>query len=62
MNAEAPDPGSGAASNDIFTTKDGNITLAASKIEGDRVLPLSLARVLFLACDACIYCGGKYVG
>jgi hypothetical protein len=28
----------------------------------DRDLPLSLARVLFLGCDACIYCGGKYVG
>jgi hypothetical protein len=23
---------------------------------------LTLAKVLFLACDACIYCGGKYVG
>ncbi|KAI8939105.1 hypothetical protein NX059_004941 [Plenodomus lindquistii] len=25
-------------------------------------LPVTLARVLFLACDACIYCGGKFVG
>jgi hypothetical protein len=25
-------------------------------------LPVSLARVLFLACDVCIYCGGKFVG
>jgi hypothetical protein len=27
-----------------------------------RELPVTLARVLFLACDACIYCGGKFVG
>ncbi|KAF2711440.1 hypothetical protein K504DRAFT_532028 [Pleomassaria siparia CBS 279.74] len=30
--------------------------------DAGRELPLSLARVLFLACDACIYCGGKYSG
>ena len=24
--------------------------------------PLSLAKLLFLACDACIYCGGKFTG
>ncbi|KAF1830745.1 hypothetical protein BDW02DRAFT_558254 [Decorospora gaudefroyi] len=29
--------------------------------EKKRQLPVSLARVLFLACDACIYCGGKFV-
>lgn len=27
-----------------------------------RDIPVTLARVLFLACDVCIYCGGKYVG
>ncbi|KAG9190266.1 hypothetical protein G6011_08354 [Alternaria panax] len=27
-----------------------------------RNIPVTLARVLFLACDACIYCGGKFVG
>ncbi|KAF1942529.1 hypothetical protein EJ02DRAFT_502786 [Clathrospora elynae] len=27
-----------------------------------RELPDTLARVLFLACDACIYCSGKFVG
>ncbi|KAF2822768.1 hypothetical protein CC86DRAFT_469412 [Ophiobolus disseminans] len=27
-----------------------------------RKLPTTLARVLFLACDVCIYCGGKFVG
>jgi hypothetical protein len=27
-----------------------------------RELPVTLARVLFLACDVCIYCGGKFVG
>ncbi|KAI4931521.1 hypothetical protein J4E85_004114 [Alternaria conjuncta] len=25
-------------------------------------IPVTLARVLFLACDACIYCGGKFIG
>ncbi|KAF2799930.1 hypothetical protein K505DRAFT_293823 [Melanomma pulvis-pyrius CBS 109.77] len=30
--------------------------------EMGRELPLSLARILFFGCDACIYCGGKYVG
>jgi hypothetical protein len=29
--------------------------------EKKRELPITLARVLFLACDACIYCGGKFV-
>jgi hypothetical protein len=28
--------------------------------DGDRILPVSFARVLFLACDVCIYCGGKF--
>ncbi|USP79963.1 uncharacterized protein yc1106_07237 [Curvularia clavata] len=27
-----------------------------------RQLPVTLGRVLFLACDACIYCGGKFIG
>lgn len=30
--------------------------------EENNELPITLARVLFLACDACIYCGGKFVG
>jgi hypothetical protein len=30
--------------------------------DGNKKLPVTLARVLFLACDACIYCGGKFVG
>jgi hypothetical protein len=30
--------------------------------DGNKKLPITLARVLFLACDACIYCGGKFVG
>lgn len=42
----------------------------AEILEEDRGQPLTtegelrptLARVLFLACDACIYCGGKFVG
>jgi hypothetical protein len=27
-----------------------------------RQIPVTVARVLFLACDACFYCGGKFVG
>ncbi|CBY01937.1 hypothetical protein IAQ61_006529 [Plenodomus lingam] len=30
--------------------------------EDEHGLLITLARVLFLACDACIYCGGKFVG
>ncbi|KAF2853684.1 hypothetical protein T440DRAFT_496566 [Plenodomus tracheiphilus IPT5] len=30
--------------------------------ENDQGIPLTLAKILFLACDACIYCGGKFVG
>jgi hypothetical protein len=30
--------------------------------EERRELPITLARVLFLACDVCIYCGGKFIG
>jgi hypothetical protein len=34
-----------------------------SAIEDERgKSSITLARVLFLACDACIYCGGKFVG
>ena len=31
-------------------------------VQETRDLPVTLTRVLFLACDACIYCGGKFVG
>jgi hypothetical protein len=30
--------------------------------ENDRMPSVSLAKVLFSACDVCIYCGGKFVG
>ncbi|EMD66476.1 hypothetical protein COCSADRAFT_179737 [Bipolaris sorokiniana ND90Pr] len=30
--------------------------------EEERELPVTLGRVLFLACDACVYCGGKFNG
>ncbi|KAH4898591.1 hypothetical protein HBI80_182070 [Parastagonospora nodorum] len=30
--------------------------------EERRQLPVTFAKLLFLACDACIYCGGKFVG
>jgi len=30
--------------------------------DGTRELPTTFARVLFLACDVCIYCGGKFTG
>lgn len=35
---------------------------AQRKDEEMRELPVSFARGLFLACDVCIYCGGKFVG
>ncbi|KAE8868787.1 hypothetical protein PTNB73_03840 [Pyrenophora teres f. teres] len=31
-------------------------------VEETRDIPVTLARVLFLGCDACIYCGGKFIG
>jgi hypothetical protein len=34
----------------------------AAAEEERRELPTTLARVLFLACDVCIYCGGKFIG
>ena len=30
--------------------------------DSDKDHPLSLARLLFTACDSCVYCGGKFVG
>ncbi|KAF1848382.1 uncharacterized protein K460DRAFT_275313 [Cucurbitaria berberidis CBS 394.84] len=38
--------------------QEGNMATESEK----RELPVTLARVLFLACDVCIYCGGKFVG
>jgi hypothetical protein len=38
--------------------KPANVTVEEERREP----PLTFARVLFLACDACIYCGGKFVG
>lgn len=35
----------------------GRMTIEEEQME----LPVTLARVLFLACDVCIYCGGKFV-
>ncbi|KAF2134511.1 hypothetical protein P153DRAFT_279490 [Dothidotthia symphoricarpi CBS 119687] len=41
---------------------DGNTTMSPSTEDERSEPPITLARVLFLACDACIYCGGKFVG
>ncbi|EOA84967.1 uncharacterized protein SETTUDRAFT_91677 [Exserohilum turcica Et28A] len=41
--------------------KGKNAEQGETEVKG-RSLPVSLARVLFLSCDACIYCGGKFVG
>jgi len=47
----------------------GEERLAGEEVDGnvdaqgkDWASPLSLAKILFLACDVCIYCGGKFVG
>lgn len=47
-------------SNDNQIVEIGGDELAAE--DGTRELPTTLARVLFLACDVCIYCGGKFIG
>ncbi|KAF2739443.1 hypothetical protein EJ04DRAFT_573018 [Polyplosphaeria fusca] len=42
---------------------DGTVTpRTVEEWRPERVMPVTLARVLFLACDVCIYCGGKFVG
>ncbi|OCK79605.1 hypothetical protein K432DRAFT_329816 [Lepidopterella palustris CBS 459.81] len=42
-------------------TENRSATKEKSQANGRRQ-PLSLARLLFAACDVCIYCGGKFVG
>ncbi|PVH99074.1 hypothetical protein DM02DRAFT_529925 [Periconia macrospinosa] len=51
-------------SEDRQTHQDDLILAQATEQEEDVTdeLPVSLARILFLACDVCIYCGGKYIG
>lgn len=34
----------------------------AAAPDDDGRAPITLARILFAACDVCIYCGGKFVG
>ncbi|KAH7091035.1 transcription factor IIIC subunit delta N-term-domain-containing protein [Paraphoma chrysanthemicola] len=41
---------------------DGTHSDEVATIEEREPIPITLARVLFLACDACTYCGGKFVG
>jgi hypothetical protein len=36
--------------------------IAGTELPFKKGLPVTLARVLYLACDACVYCGGKFVG
>jgi hypothetical protein len=44
-------------------TSQARKKLSGGLAEGEKKeLPITLARVLFLACDACVYCGGKFVG
>jgi hypothetical protein len=50
------------ANGTIVQQSDGNIRQEEDAEDDRRELPVTLARVLFLACDACIYCGGKFVG
>lgn len=41
--------------------RNGATKVPSAKKEGEDSF-ITLAQVLFLACDVCIYCGGKYVG
>lgn len=58
----------GSAGNEehIRNSHDDNGRRGPSAVQengrGRSSLPATLARVLFLACDACIYCGGKFMG
>ncbi|KAF2027240.1 hypothetical protein EK21DRAFT_72418 [Setomelanomma holmii] len=53
-----PDQHNGTAT--VSTVEEGPEAVTAGKTR--RTLPTTLTRVLFLACDVCIYCGGKFVG
>jgi hypothetical protein len=45
------------------TTQQSQATAVnVDESERSKIPPITLARVLFFACDACIYCGGKFVG
>jgi hypothetical protein len=69
MNREGSDNGNGAEERQP-SQANGTIVQQSNENNGQeqdgederRELPITLARVLFLACDACIYCGGKFVG
>ncbi|KAF2661808.1 hypothetical protein K491DRAFT_764778 [Lophiostoma macrostomum CBS 122681] len=53
------------SSRPISASEDHATTEASSKPKRKvrkRDVPVNLARVLFLGCDVCIYCGGKFVG
>ncbi|KAH7058765.1 transcription factor IIIC subunit delta N-term-domain-containing protein [Macrophomina phaseolina] len=41
--------------------KQGGEVAEGAEADGGR-LPITLTRILFGACDVCIYCGGKFVG
>jgi hypothetical protein len=47
---------------DVEEGQEGQANRELDANTGVRQLPVSLARLLFLACDVCIYCGGKFVG
>lgn len=41
------------------TSADGDEVMQGTS---DQEPPLSLARILFAACDRCVCCGGKFTG
>jgi hypothetical protein len=45
------------ANGGVANEKPGN-----SVVNEGRKMPVTFVKVLFAACDACIYCGGKFVG
>jgi hypothetical protein len=62
-NANGEEEGGRSKANGTSVQQSNRNTGREKSSEDDRrELPVTLARVLYLACDACIYCGGKFAG
>jgi hypothetical protein len=62
-DAETNDASEVQEQNDSTQASTADVIMSEnSDVAGRRdAHPITLARVLFLACDVCIYCGGKFV-
>jgi hypothetical protein len=62
-DAEVNDAGGVPGQDDIMRESTENTVVGTNSDikESKDTRPITLARVLFLACDVCIYCGGKFV-